>query len=385
VNDHPRITESLQFQFGTHFTQVHLWTGDCARILEERMRAVHDHVLVADRATAGFAGIEAGDVPAGSRTERRDAAVILPSGEGAKEWESVSEILHLAVERRLGRDGTILGLGGGVVCDVSAFAASTYMRGCRLQLIPTTLLAMADAALGGKTGVNFAGYKNMVGTFYPAQHIHIVPSTLQTLPEREYHSGLAEVIKSAMLGDGKLLELLETHQDEVRTRDPEVVREMVQRSLSVKGSIVERDFTEEGVRAYLNLGHTFAHALEALSNFSDYTHGEAVAWGLAQALRLGRAEGLTDSVYADRVDKLLDDYGFVTELPDLDWDALFAAMQQDKKKQRGTVRFVLQEGLAATELRAVPLERVRETLAGPLSRSYSAPSSGAPSSGAHSS
>ncbi|MEW5817713.1 MAG: 3-dehydroquinate synthase family protein, partial [Spirochaetota bacterium] len=186
---------------------------------------------------------------------------ILKAGEKYKTWESVDTILSACIENSIGRDGCLLGIGGGVVCDMTAFAASIFMRGCGLILVPTTLLAMVDASLGGKTGIDYSGYKNMAGTFYPAKEIRICLRTLMTLPDTEYLSGLAEVIKHALLKDFDLLNLLEREKKRILNRDLELLGELVARAIAVKGGIVEKDFFEHGVRAYLNFGHTFAHAL----------------------------------------------------------------------------------------------------------------------------
>lgn len=276
------------------------------------------------------------------------------SGEKAKEWQSIAGVLQRGFDIGLGRDALFIGLGGGVVTDLTAFAASVYMRGCRVILVPTTLLAMVDAAFGGKTGMNFGGYKNMVGTFYPAEEVRIAPEFLRTLPESEYRSGLAEVIKSALLDDPQLLEILEDRHDQVMARNPGVLDELVRRSIAVKGRIVEADLTETGIRAYLNLGHTFGHALEAVAGFGTWTHGEAVAWGIQRAMRMGILLGVTDEQYARRVEAVLNRYGYRLAARGVDPAALFEAMKQDKKKQSGTVRFVLQRRLAKTMVQPVP-------------------------------
>jgi 3-dehydroquinate synthase len=175
--------------------------------------------------------------------------VTIPAGEAAKGWPSGHALLAHCAALGISRDATVAGVGGGVVCDVTAFAASLFMRGCGLVLIPTTLLAMVDASLGGKTGIDFQGYKNMVGTFYPASRILISAETVRSLPEREYLSGIAEVIKTAIIGDPELFSLLERSYDRVMSRDPSAVQEMIRRSLSVKGRIVETDPKESGERA----------------------------------------------------------------------------------------------------------------------------------------
>jgi 3-dehydroquinate synthase len=239
----------------------------------------------------------------------------------------------------------VIAVGGGVICDMTAMAASVYMRGCGLELVPTTLLAMVDAAFGGKTGVDFAGYKNMVGTFYPASRVIVATQCLSSLPEREYFSGLAEAIKTAMIGDAELLSLLEDRRDEVMSRSPAVLSEIVRRCLSVKGSVVTGDFREKGMRAVLNLGHTFGHALESCTGFTGWTHGEAVAWGICRSLKAGVELGITGKRYVGRIMDILKAYGYRLET-DVSVSELIAAMGKDKKIRQGKIRLVVPRGPA---------------------------------------
>jgi len=290
-------------------------------------------------------------------------AVVLPAGETAKAWRWAESILAAALEAGLGRDGRIVGVGGGVVCDLAAFAASLYMRGCRLTLVPTTLLAMVDAALGGKTAVNLGRAKNLVGTFYPAEELRIRIPVLATLPERELRCGLAEAIKTALLGDPGLLELLRSRRTDLLLGDPAALEETVFRCLAVKGRIVENDLRETGGRAVLNLGHTFAHALESATGFRRFRHGEAVAWGLGRALWLGVRLGVTERPLAREVAAMLAGYGFSLENPPgLEPRALLAAMRSDKKRREGALRFVLLRGVGRPEVRAVEEEAVLAAL-----------------------
>jgi 3-dehydroquinate synthase len=272
-------------------------------------------------------------------------ALALPTGETSKSLDGVSRILRAILEAGIGRDGTVIAVGGGVVCDMTAMAASLYMRGCGLELVPTTLLAMVDAAFGGKTGVDFAGYKNMVGTFYPASRVIVATECLASLPEREYFSGLAEAIKTAMIGDAELLSLFEDRRDEVMSRTPAVLSDIVRRCLAVKGSVVTGDFREKGMRAVLNLGHTFGHALESCTGFTGWTHGEAVAWGIGKSLKAGVELGLTKERYAKRIMGILAAYGYRLET-DVSVSELIAAMGMDKKKRQGKIRLVVPRGPA---------------------------------------
>jgi len=286
----------------------------------------------------------------------------IPPGEQYKSWETLNRLAAWAIAEGAGRDVTFIGAGGGVVCDLTAFLSSIYMRGTKLILVPTTLLAMVDAALGGKTGIDFEGYKNLLGTFYPASEVRVVPEVLSTLPDREYRSGLAEVIKHGLLLDTDLYEILKRRRKEVLDRDPDLTGEIIYRSMQVKRKYIEEDPYERDVRGYLNLGHTFAHALESEGKFSEWTHGEAVAWGIDKALKAGVLLGITDREYAGEVRGLLLEYGYTLDIELADVDSLIAAMQQDKKKRSGRVRFILQQRQGQTQYSEIPEEIIRRAI-----------------------
>lgn len=291
---------------------------------------------------------------------------VLPPGEEQKSLERTVEILSHCARLGLGRDSLMVGAGGGVICDLTAFAASLYMRGCHLILIPTSLLAMVDAAIGGKTGVDFQGWKNLVGTFYPAGEVLLYPSLLQSLPEREYWCGMAEVVKHALLQPRRLWPFLLRHREAIRRRDPSVLPDLIRLAVEVKIYHVERDFRESGMRAHLNLGHTFAHALESVTGFQGVKHGEAVAWGLLRALELGLLLGLTPARYVAEVRGLLQDWGYRLRYEGVDPQALWEAMIRDKKKRAGEVRFVLQRGPGKTLVLPLARDWVLRALEGGL-------------------
>ena len=295
--------------------------------------------------------------------------VVIPAGEANKTLSSIETILSAALEAGLARDSLFIGFGGGVITDMTAFAASLYMRGAGLELIPTTLLAMADAAIGGKTGVDFGNFKNCVGTFFPAQKIHISVNILSSLNETEYRSGLAEVFKTALLYDADLFHLMTERRDSILSREQKYLSDVVTRCVQAKAQVVERDFRESGERMYLNLGHTFGHALESVAGFGSITHGDAVAWGISRALELGMRLGITDPAYAAEVRPVLTSYGWSVDpvhpvlreriaagsvkqadIPRL----LLTAMKNDKKKRAGAVRFVLQRELNSTLVTEAP-------------------------------
>ncbi len=289
--------------------------------------------------------------------------VILPPGESSKTWNSIDTVCTSALHAGLARDDFFIGVGGGVVCDLTGLSASLFMRGTGLLFVPTTLLAMSDAALGGKTGFDYGGYKNILGTFYPASEIRICPQVLSSLPEKEFKSGLAEVIKHALLRDRELFSLLIDEKDAVCRRDPSVLAEIIDRSLMVKGFYVEEDFFERGIRTHLNFGHTFGHALEAVTGFETVSHGEAVMWGIEMALTAGILLGETDKGWKEEVDRIFSLYNFRRNYhAGISADDIISAMTFDKKKKKGKVRFVLQHTQGDTFTASVPPPVLHEVL-----------------------
>ncbi|MCF7915358.1 MAG: 3-dehydroquinate synthase [Spirochaetaceae bacterium] len=287
---------------------------------------------------------------------------VLPAGEQFKNSDSLLKLAEWALSLGASRETTFIAVGGGVVCDITAFLASMYMRGGPVILVPTTLLAMVDAALGGKTGIDFQGYKNILGSFHPAEEIRVFPEVLQSLPESEYLSGLGEVIKHALLRDSELLELLQNRKSDIDRRDPKVLEEIIFKSQLVKQWYIEQDPYDQDIRGHLNLGHTFAHALESISGFSEWSHGQAVAWGIGRAMHLGLVLGLTSQEYADQVSALLHMYGYRLNPVPQDAELLLSAMQKDKKKKDGQVRFILQSGHGCTSYQTASSEAVLQSL-----------------------
>jgi 3-dehydroquinate synthase len=290
--------------------------------------------------------------------------IVLESGESSKNFTSLERIISAALEEGLARDGRIIGFGGGVVCDMAAFAASIYMRGCHLTLVPTTLLAMVDASLGGKTAIDYRGVKNIVGSFYPASEILLCIDTLRTLNEKEYLNGLAEVIKHALLSqDEDLYRFLLVKKNEILSRDVKTLEEMLMLSLTVKKWYIEQDPTEtKGLRQMLNLGHTFGHALESSSHFSLFGHGACVAWGTCRALEAGVALGVTDKSYGVGATKLFKSYGYAIDhrIGRGDWIEFRDHLLKDKKKVDGKVQFVLLESQGKAVLRPLELQMVQQ-------------------------
>ncbi len=285
-----------------------------------------------------------------------DAVLItMPDGEQYKTLETVAKLYADLVAAGLDRGSTVVALGGGVVGDTAGFAAATYMRGVRLLQIPTSLLAMVDSSVGGKVGVDLAQGKNLVGAFKQPDAVLIDPDVLKTLPEREWRCGAAEAIKHALIADPGLLDLIKPDSDAVA---------MVVRAVQVKVNVVQHDPYEQNVRAYLNLGHTFAHAVEQVSGY-QWLHGEAVGVGLVAAARLSSALGMIDTALVDQIEAIVQRFGLPVRLGDLDPESLYAAMFTDKKWRSGHSRFVLLEGFGKPVIvEDLPAEKVITVLAG---------------------
>ena len=294
--------------------------------------------------------------------EARCPSVVLPPGEAHKSLSSIETIAETALRGGLDRQASFIGIGGGVICDMTAFAASVYMRGCNLVLYPTTLLSMVDASIGGKTGVDFLGRKNMLGSFYPADQVRVCCGFLSTLSESEFRSGLAEVIKHAFLSGADFLDFIETNRAGIAGRDGAVLEELVARSLRIKARYIEEDFREKGVRAHLNFGHTFGHALEAAAGLGRFTHGEAVAWGMARALEAGVLMGITDEAYAKRARAVLEGFGYDLDYNDFDGGTFRDAISSDKKKADGEVRFILQKNIGDTFISPIETAILEEVI-----------------------
>ena len=274
----------------------------------------------------------------------------LPTGEEHKQWPAVEKILRFARAKGLGRDGFFIGIGGGVIGDLTGFAASVYMRGARLCLVSTTLLGMADASLGGKTGIDLAGLKNLAGSLYPAETVYMPLPALNTLPEREWKSGMAELIKTAVLDSEDFLQLtkkLLTLQESGRNSPAyrECLAECISRAVAYKGSVVEADPRETGeLRPLLNLGHSFGHALEGAAGLGAISHGEAVAWGMARSCELGLKLGVTPPERAKEITDILVRAGYETRSPHpmmKSADMLWSALLSDKKQIAGKLRFIV--------------------------------------------
>jgi 3-dehydroquinate synthase len=262
-------------------------------------------------------------------------------GEESKTLTTVGDIYNALLRLGVDRSSQVVAIGGGIVCDVAGFAASTYLRGLRFGFVPTTLLAQVDASVGGKNGVNLHGYKNLVGTFTQPDFVLCDLDLLGTLPEGELQNGFAEVIKQAAIGDASLFSFLETHSQEALRLDRGVIERIIYDSLKIKAAIVSRDERESGIRRKLNFGHTLGHAVEKVHHTS---HGRAVSLGMRAASRLSAAMGLLSQVDLERIERLLAAFGLPLSM-EIDGSLVWEAFWKDKKREGKEIHFVLLEGI----------------------------------------
>lgn len=272
---------------------------------------------------------------------RAHDVLYLPGGEDHKRLAPIETLAEEMVRRGADRSSLVIGFGGGIVNDMAGFLAAIFMRGVAVLQIPTTLLAQVDAAVGGKTGVNLVGGKNLVGCFHQPLAVLIDPAVLETLPEREYRAGLWEIIKTGIIRDPSLFKYLADRRDDVIARRPDAVDRIIADSVRIKAEVVSADEKESDLRRILNFGHTFGHALEAETEYRRFLHGEAVAWGMRAAIYLAERTGhLSARDSADMLD-LTGSYGPVPPLDGIDPSRILARMVHDKKTVMGAVHFVL--------------------------------------------
>jgi 3-dehydroquinate synthase len=290
--------------------------------------------------------------------ERGIAECILPDGEQHKTLQTAGWVFDAMVGSKLNRDATVLALGGGVVGDIAGFVAACYQRGIGYVQIPTTLLAQVDSSVGGKTGVNHSGGKNLIGAFYQPLAVLADTDTLATLPDRELAAGLAEVIKYGCVWDPLLFDWLDLHIGELKARDTEALTYVIARSCAIKATVVARDERERSLRAILNFGHTFGHVIEAATDYEMYLHGEAVGLGMLMAADLSFKLGLIGRDVEERVQTLVERAGLPTEAPKIGAARALELMRMDKKVLAGKVRLVVLEKLG----RAVVIDQYPEDL-----------------------
>ncbi len=334
-----RAVETVKVDLGSRSYPILIGAGLLTRADALRTHVPgRDHLIVSNTTVAPLylPGLAA------SLASQRRLEVILPDGEQHKTLANAARVLDVLIANRLGRDCTVIALGGGVVGDLAGFAAACYQRGVAFVQLPTTLLAQVDSAVGGKTAVNHPGGKNLIGAFHQPVAVIADTATLASLPPRELRAGLAEVIKYGLLCDATLFEWLEAHLDELLAARPEALAHVVRRSCEIKAMIVGRDEREEhDNRALLNLGHTFGHALEAATGYRRWLHGEAVAAGMVMAAAMSRECGLMSKQELARVQGLIERAGLPVRSTGVAPGAVLEQMRFDKKVLGGRLRLVL--------------------------------------------
>ena len=288
--------------------------------------------------------------------------VELPDGEAHKDWSSLNQIFDALLGWACDRKTTLFALGGGVVGDITGFAAACYMRGIAYVQVPTTLLAQVDSSVGGKTAINHPLGKNMIGVFNQPLRVVADLDTLKTLPERELNAGLAEVIKYGPIADAAFFDWLELNLDALKARDPRALAHAVKRSCEIKAWVVAQDEREAGLREILNFGHTFGHAIEAGLGYGRWLHGEAVGCGMVMAADLSVRLGMIDTGYSDRIRALIERAGLPMRGPDLGAARYLELMRLDKKARAGAIRFVLIEAPGRAGVRAADDELVARVI-----------------------
>ncbi len=285
--------------------------------------------------------------------------VIIPDGEGYKDLLWVQHIYNELLKYKLDRSSALIALGGGVIGDITGFAASTYMRGISYIQVPTTMLAHVDSSVGGKTGVNHKLGKNMIGTFWQPRLVWIDIETLKTLPGKELLAGLAEVIKYGVIWDKELFDFLDDKRDKILNLDRKAVMHIIKRSCEIKAEVVSKDEKEAGLRSILNYGHTIGHAIETVTGYKKYLHGEAVAIGMFLEAMLAHKLNFINKDKALRIKRLIDSYGLPSEMPaDIDADSLLSSMQLDKKAVAGELKFIMPEKIGSVRIHKGITEKV---------------------------
>ena len=290
----------------------------------------------------------------------------LPDGEAYKDWVTLNQIFDALLGHACDRKTVLFALGGGVVGDMTGFAAASFMRGVPFVQVPTTLLAQVDSSVGGKTAINHPLGKNMIGAFYQPQRVVCDLTVLKTLPQREVSAGLAEIIKYGPIADMPFFEWIDSHIDDLRACEPKAMAHAVRKSCEIKAHVVGQDEREAGLRAILNFGHTFGHAIEAGLGYGEWLHGEAVGCGMVMAAHLSQAMGLIDAAFVDRLTDLLARAGLPTKGPVLNATdnagQYLALMLHDKKSVAGDIQFVLIEGPGKARVSKAPEAMVRAVI-----------------------
>jgi 3-dehydroquinate synthase len=354
--------ETLTVDLGERAYPIHVGAGLLSRPELVLSHLKSNQVAIVTNTTVGplyLETLQTGLETAGMRV----TPIVLPDGEQFKNAETLGRIYDALLTNRMERKGTLIALGGGVIGDLTGFAAATYLRGVPFIQVPTTLLSQVDSSVGGKTGINHPLGKNMIGAFYQPNVVLADTDTLDTLPDRELSAGIAEVIKYGLIRDPEFLSWLEKNMEKLLARDPEALTFAIVRSCRNKADVVAADEREGGIRALLNLGHTFGHAIENGMGYGAWLHGEAVAAGMTLAADLSARLGWITSADVARVQALLRSARLPDWVPDLGADRYLALMGLDKKVEGGRIRFVLLKSLGHAVVSAdVPEPELRATL-----------------------
>jgi len=352
---------TLQLDLGERSYPIHIGSGllDQADLYKKHIKGTFTAVvtnetvapLYADRVVKTLEGI-------GQKVK----LIVLPDGEAFKTWEVLQKIFDGLLENSADRKTTLLALGGGVIGDMTGFAAACYMRGVKFIQVPTTLLSQVDSSVGGKTGINHPLGKNMVGAFHQPQAVIADLDTLKTLPAEELAAGLAEVIKHGAIADSEFLSWIEKNQVALNNCDPAAMEYAVRRSCEIKSQVVAQDEKEGGIRAILNFGHTFGHAIEAGMGYGAWLHGQAVGCGMIMAADLSVRVGLLSEVEASRLKKIIEALHLPTQPPKLGVERFMELMSVDKKAEGGEVRYILLNGLGQAKIQTVDDDLVIQTL-----------------------
>lgn len=289
---------------------------------------------------------------------------VLKDGESEKNFKNYQKILNFALKNKLERKDAIIAIGGGVVGDIAGFAAATYLRGIDFIQVPTTLLACVDSSVGGKVAINTDFGKNLVGAFYQPKAVFCNLNFLKTLDERQFKTGLAEVVKYAFISsdcieDYNFFDFLKTNADKILARDEKILTEVVEISLKLKASVVKQDEKEQNLRRILNFGHTYAHAVEKITNYKKYTHGEAVSMGMIFTISLAFKKGLINEEYKNEGLELIKKYNLIQKMPKFDLEKLIELMKTDKKVEDGKIKFILPSKKSKVEICSIESKELK--------------------------
>jgi len=342
VSPAPPTTERVEVVLDPHSYQILIGRGLLADAASWAGLPRSSTALLVSNSTV--APLYAATLETALRSHHRQVLrVELPDGEAHKDWRSLNQIFDALLAAQADRKTVIYALGGGVVGDITGFAAASYMRGVSFVQVPTTLLAQVDSSVGGKTAINHPLGKNMIGAFHQPLRVVADLDTLDTLPAREFRAGLAAIIKYGPIADMAFFDWLESNIDALLARDDAALRHAIRRSVEIKAQVVQLDERESGLRAILNFGHTFGHAIEAGLGYGEWLHGEAVGCGMVMASELSRRLGLIDAAFAARVERLVRRAGLPVRGPALGVERYLQLMRVDKKAEAGEIRFVVIE------------------------------------------